>query len=124
MFILLQKLIENLLDFYYAPDTGANPAHKETEKPTEEPTEKPTEEPTEKPTEEPAKDDKNTVIADVTAVLEEKYAKQIESLETKNKEQSAIIKQLLLGENASESPKTRFDEVIEKINKKRETRKL
>ena len=87
-----------------------------------------TEEPTEKPAEEPAEetneDDKNTIVADVTAALEEKYAKQIESLETKNKEQSAIIKQLLLGENASEPPKTRFDEVIEKINKKRETRKL
>ena len=84
----------------------------------------PTEEPAEEPTEEPAEDDKNTVVADVTAALEEKFAKQIESLETKNKEQSAIIKQLLLGENASEPPKTRFDEVIEKINKKRETRKL
>ena len=91
---------------------------KETE--TEETTEKPTEE----PAEEPAEDDKNTVVADVTAALEEKYAKQIESLETKNKEQSAIIKQLLLGENAPETPKTRFDEVIEKINKKREMRKL
>ena len=75
-------------------------------------------------TEKPAEDDKNTIVADVTAALEEKYAKQIESLETKNKEQSAIIKQLLLGENASEPPKTRFDEVIDKINKKRETRKL
>lgn len=75
-------------------------------------------------TEKPAEDDKNTIVADVTAVLEEKYAKQIESLETKNKEQSSIIKQLLLGENASEPPKTRFDEVIEKINKKREMRKL
>ena len=88
---------------------------------TEETTEKPAEE-TE--TEKPAEDDKNTVVADVTAALEEKYAKQIESLETKNKEQSAIIKQLLLGENVSEPPKTRFDEVIERINKKRETRKL
>ena len=86
----------------------------------EETTEKPTEEPTEEPTE----DDKNTIVADVTAALEEKYAKQIESLEAKTKEQSAIIKQLLLGENASEPPKTRFDEIIEKINKKRETRKL
>ena len=92
----------------------------ETEKPAEETTGKPAEE----PAEEPAEDDKNTVVADVTAALEEKYAKQIESLETKNKEQSAIIKQLLLGENVSEPPKTRFDEVIEKINKKRETRKL
>ena len=92
---------------------------------TEETTEKPTEEAeTEKPAEEPTEDDKNTVVADVTAALEEKYAKQIESLETKNKEQSAIIKQLLLGENDFEPPKTRFDEVIEKINKKRETRKL
>ena len=88
---------------------------------TEETTENPTEE-TE--TENPAEDDNNTIVADVTAALEEKYAKQIESLETKNKEQSAIIKQLLLGENASEPPKTRFDEIIEKINKKRETRKL
>lgn len=88
---------------------------------TEEITEKPAEE-TE--TEKPAEDDKNTVVADVTAALEEKYAKQIETLETKNKEQSAIIKQLLLGENASETPKNRFDEVIEKINKKREMRKL
>ena len=87
----------------------------------EETTENPTEE-TE--TENPAEDDNNTIVADVTAALEEKYAKQIESLETKNKEQSAIIKQLLLGENASEPPKTRFDEIIEKINKKRETRKL
>lgn len=87
-------------------------------------TEETTEKPTEESAEEPAEDDKNTVVADVTAALEEKYAKQIESLETKNKEQSAIIKQLLLGENALETPKTRFDEVIEKINKKRETRKL
>ena len=86
---------------------------------TEETTEEPAEE-----TNEETDDDKNTIVADVTAALEEKYAKQIESLETKNKEQSAIIKQLLLGENASEPPKTRFDEVIEKINKKRETRKL
>ena len=91
----------------------------ETEEATEKPAEKPVEE-----TNEETDDDKNTIVADVTAVLEEKYAKQIESLETKNKEQSAIIKQLLLGENASEPPKTRFDEVIEKINKKRETRKL
>ena len=87
-------------------------------------TEEPTEKPTEEPTEEPAEDDKNTIVADVTAVLEEKYAKQIESLENKNKEQNAIIKQLLLGENAPETPKTRFYEVIERINKKRETRKL
>lgn len=88
---------------------------------TEETTEKPAEE---AETEKPAEDDNNTIVADVTEALEEKYAKQIESLETKNKEQSAIIKQLLLGENASEPPKTRFDEVIERINKKRETRKL
>ena len=95
---------------------------KETE--TEETTEKPAEEPAEKPAEKPAEGYKNTIVADVTAALEEKYAKQIESLETKNKEQSAIIKQLLLGENDSEPPKTRFDEVIDKINKKRELRKL
>ena len=92
---------------------------KETE--TEETTGKPAEE---AETEKPAEDDKNTIVADVTAALEEKYAKQIESLENKNKEQNAIIKQLLLGENAPETPKTRFDEVIERINKKRETRKL
>lgn len=87
-------------------------------------TEEPKTETEETETEKPAEDDKNTVVADVTAALEEKYSKQIESLEAKTKEQSAIIKQLLLGENVSEPPKTRFDEVIEKINKKRETRKL
>ena len=67
---------------------------------------------------------RQTVYDEVLAAVNAQHAEEVARLKEESAEKSAIIKQLLNGDEPVEAPKSKIDELIEKINKKREHAKI